>query len=212
MTALEKIAFYLNRRDEVPNVELAHQLAAKQDKAGIAEIAENLTNKNKAVCSDCLKVLYEIGYLKPELISPYVKEFLSLLVSKDNRKVWGGMIALATISDLKSGEISNQIDMVIEAFRTGSLITRVWGVRVFAKTLSGNPTLATKINPILKENLQSCLARDIPIHLESMLPISSLVNSSEYQEIVERREKEMTPSQVSRLKKVQKKWELLNQI
>ena len=56
MSALEKIAFYQNRRDEVPNQELARQLAQSRDQSGIDEIAANLANQNSNVRSDCLKV------------------------------------------------------------------------------------------------------------------------------------------------------------
>jgi hypothetical protein len=81
MSALEKIAFYQNRRDEVPNQELARQLAQFRDQSGIDEIAANMANKNSNVRSDCLKVLYEIGYLDPTLIAPYVEDFLRLFHS-----------------------------------------------------------------------------------------------------------------------------------
>ena len=66
---LDRIAFFQNRRDEVPNQLLAKELAETENKVGIKEIAENLQNKNQNVQSDCLKVLYEIGYLKPDLNS-----------------------------------------------------------------------------------------------------------------------------------------------
>ena len=49
MTALNQIAYFQNRRDEVPNQELARQLAETQDRAGIREIAENLWNKNSNI-------------------------------------------------------------------------------------------------------------------------------------------------------------------
>ena len=100
MTVINQIAFYQNRRDEVPNQELAHRLVEKEDHNGIQEIAGHLTDKNSAVASDCLKVLYEIGYLKPELIRKYSKEFLDLLNSRNNRMVWGAMIVLSTIAPL----------------------------------------------------------------------------------------------------------------
>lgn len=89
MSALQRIAYYQNRRDEVPNQELAKELATKKDRKGIREIAENLWNKNVQVQSDCLKVLYEIGYLQPELVAPYAEDFLKLLHSRNNRLVWG---------------------------------------------------------------------------------------------------------------------------
>ena len=87
MSALNRIAYFQNRRDEVPNQELARDLAARQDRAGIQEIAENLWNKNQNVQSDCLKVLYEIGYLDPTLVADYAADFLKLLNSKHNRLV-----------------------------------------------------------------------------------------------------------------------------
>jgi hypothetical protein len=62
-SCIDQIAYYQNRRDEVPNQELPRRLAASQDQIGIREIAQNLWNKNKNVRSDCLKVIYEIGYI-----------------------------------------------------------------------------------------------------------------------------------------------------
>jgi hypothetical protein len=49
MSVLDKIAFFQNRRDEVPNQQLAKQLAQTENIAGIKEIAENLQNKNQNV-------------------------------------------------------------------------------------------------------------------------------------------------------------------
>ena len=46
MTVLDQIAYFQQRRDEVPNQELAHDLAERRDHAGIREIAENLANGN----------------------------------------------------------------------------------------------------------------------------------------------------------------------
>ena len=51
MTALQRIAHFQDRRDEVPNQELARQLASTQDVDGICEIAENLWNKSAGRCS-----------------------------------------------------------------------------------------------------------------------------------------------------------------
>jgi hypothetical protein len=105
MSTLEKIAYFQNRRDEVLNQLLARELAEAKNKAGIQAIAENLGNKNKNIRSDCLKVLYEIGYLEPALIADYVDKFLLLLKGKDNRMVWGAMIRLAIIADRHPKEI-----------------------------------------------------------------------------------------------------------
>jgi len=47
MSIINRLANSLGRRDEVPNQELARDLAAKKDKKGIREIAENLWNKDR---------------------------------------------------------------------------------------------------------------------------------------------------------------------
>ena len=66
MSILNEISFYKNRRDEVSNQELAKKLAQTRDTTGILEIAEHLWDKNANVRSDCLKVLYETGYIAPD--------------------------------------------------------------------------------------------------------------------------------------------------
>jgi len=204
MSAIEKIAFSQNRRDEVPNQELASALASDEDRAGIKEIAENLTNKNSNIRSDCLKVLYEIGYLQPDLIADYVPEFLILLSSKENRMVWGAMIALACIADLKPDKIFMQIDLVILTTRKGTVITQVWGIRTLSRVAASNPQYKSRIMPFLLEELQICLPRDILTHLQSMLPAINSSEKSEIMEIADSRFSEMTPAQQTRLKKILK--------
>jgi len=87
MSVLEKFACLQFQKDEVPNQELAKELAHKKDRRGIQEIADNLRNKDKNIANDCIKVMYEIGYLEPKLISTYTEEFIKLLQSKNNRMV-----------------------------------------------------------------------------------------------------------------------------
>ncbi len=202
MSVLRQIAFYQNRRDEVPNQRLAHKLASANAKAGVREIAENLSNKNSSIRSDCLKVLYEVGYLKPKLIAPYVAEFLKLLDDKNNRMIWGAMIALESIADIKHEEIWSKIDKVVAAIDEGTLITQVWGIRTLARAASKKATRCKGILQNLQQYLRTCKARDVPTHLESMIPVIDGTTWPALQEVVEARRTEMTASHQSRLKKV----------
>jgi hypothetical protein len=204
MSVLNRIAFFQNRRDEVPNQQLAKELAQTENKEGIKEIAQNLQHKNKNVQSDCLKVLYEIGYLKPDLIADYAPDFLALLQSKNNRMVWGAMIALATIADKKPKEIYAKLDEVKTAVEKGSLITVVWGTKALAKVAAADKTYRQKIFPILTEQLKKCIPRDVPMHAESILPAVDAENKQQFLNIIEARKPEMTASQLARLKKVTK--------
>ena len=128
MSTLERIAYLQGRRDEVPNQELARDLAAREDQAGIREIAEALWHREPNVRSDCLKVLYEIGYLKPELVAPYAGDFLKLLGSRNNRLVWGAMIGLSTVAEIAADEIYPHAAEIQRAM-VGGTITPTCGGR-----------------------------------------------------------------------------------
>ena len=202
MSALDKIAYSLNIRSDVPNQKLAKELAESEDYNGIKEIAENLWNKNKRIQSNCIKVLYETGYLKPELISVYVDDFLRLLKSKNNRLVWGGMIALSTIAHLKAKEIWVHIDDVINATEQGSLITNVSGVKALSGVASVKKEYSAKLFPILSDILKTCIPRDVPMHGENMLCFIDIENEAEFVSILESRIDEMKPAQLKRLNKL----------
>ena len=100
MKVLSKIASALNRRDEEPNQELAKEIVETTNKEAVEELVENLTNKNKAIQNDCIKVLYEIGEHQPAMIADHMDSFLALLNSKNNRLQWGAMTALNGISTI----------------------------------------------------------------------------------------------------------------
>ena len=85
MTVISRLATSLGRRDEVPNQELAAEIATNADGEAVAELVENLNHKSKDVRHDCMKVLYEVGERKPSLIASYADQFTAFLDSKDNR-------------------------------------------------------------------------------------------------------------------------------
>ena len=203
MSVLGKIAYFQKRRDEVPNQQLARELAETKNRKGIQEIAENLWNKNRNIQSDCLKVLYEIGYIDPGLIANYVQDFLKLL--KNNRLVWGGMIALATIAEKRPREIWKNIDDVIDAVEHGSLITAVWGVKTLARVACADKKYHTRIFPILLGQLEKCLPRDLPSHGESMLCAVDRINEKKLLSVLDRRRRDMNSSQTARLARILKK-------
>jgi len=204
MSTLDRIAYFQNVRNEVPNQKLAKELVETRNQAGIREIAENLENKNKNVRSDCLKVLYEIGYHDPGLIAGYANDFLKLLKSKDNRMVWGAMIGLATIADRRSKEIWAQIEAVIHIIENGTVITKVWGMRVLAKVAAADEKYKKRIFPFLLEQIRACIPRDVPTHAESLLCAVDRNNKTELLSILEARREELTPAQLTRFKRVLK--------
>ncbi len=204
MSVLNKISYFQNKRDEVPNKELANTLAETENTTGILELVTNLKHKNKSVQSDCLAVLYHIGYVKPHLIADYVETFLDLLKSKNNRMVWGGMIALSTIAELKNKEICANLDTIKKAIDKGTLITVVWGVKTIAKIASSNKSCKSDVVPILLSQLNKCIPRDVAMHFENSLPAIDDENKAMFLKIAEDRKKELTTSQLTRLRKAMK--------
>jgi hypothetical protein len=201
---LNKIAFYQNRRDEVPNQELARELAETENVAGIQEIASHLWDKNTNIQSDCLKVLYEIGYLNPDLIAGCAGDFLKLLKSKNNRLVWGAMIGLAAVADRRSDKVWAQIDDVIGVVDGGSVITVDWGVKALAKVAATQAERGKKIFPFLLRILRTCIPRDVPKHAESMLVAVDESIRAEFTAVLDERSPELSPAQLARLRKVRK--------
>ena len=205
MSIISKIAFYRGIRDEVPNQELARELAETKNAAGVQEIAEHLTDKNSNVRSDCIKVLYETGYIAPELIAPHVNEFLKLLVSKQNRLVWGGMIALSTIASLKPAELYEQRDLICKTIDQGSVITMDAGIKSLARVAASDPQFRDTLNPYLMEFLRKCRLSDVPRHGEVISECVDDTNKQEFVSILQQRLPEMSASQSARVKKLLKK-------
>ena len=77
--------------------------------------------------------LYEIGYIKPELIAEYVNDFIKLLSSRNNRLVWGCMIALSTIAQIKYEEILELQNTFKNAIEKRPVITVDGGLKTLSK-------------------------------------------------------------------------------
>jgi hypothetical protein len=202
MTVLQRIAHYQNRRDEVPNQELARSLAAQADKAGIREIAQNLWNKDKNVQADCIKVLYEVGYIDPALVAPYAEDFIKLLKSRNNRLVWGAMIALSTVAELKADIIIAHLDEIRKIMKSGSVITVDNGVAVLARAASKGNKYNQAIFPFLIQHLKTCRPKDVAQHSEKTLPAVNASNRDTFIKVLEKRMEDLSGGGLARVRKV----------
>ncbi len=170
MSILNKLATSLNRRDEVPNQELAKQIVKKKDKKAVQEIIDNLSNKSKDIQSDCIKVAYEIGELNPALIVGYAKEFIALLDSKNNRLQWGAMTALNTITLENPKLIYASLTKIIEVADKGSVITRDRVVYILVK-LCSIKQYAERSFSLLIEQLVNSPSNQLAMYAENAIPI-----------------------------------------
>jgi hypothetical protein len=201
MSVLDQLACAQNRRDEVPNQMLAKKLVENSDTEGIAELVRHVWDKNPSVQSDCIKVLYEIGYLSPELIAPYIKEFIKLLASKHNRMVWGTMLALSTIAHLHPDYLYENLDVIKQAMADGSVITVDNGVKVLSTIAAAKLEYSHAIFPYLLRHLRTCRSKEVPQHSESILAAVNKENCEAFIASLQERMPELTPSQATRVKK-----------
>ncbi len=170
MNVISQLASSLGRRDEVPNQELAKQIASKKDKKAIQELVDNLSNKSKDIQNDCIKVLYEIGEQQPTLIADYAREFVGLLDSKNNRLQWGAMTALSTVTLENPKVVYAALPKILEAADKGSVITKDYAVNILINLCSLKP-FADKAFPLLIEQLLNSPTNQLPMYAEKALPI-----------------------------------------
>lgn len=204
MTVITQLSSSLGQKGNDANIALAKEIAEAENKNAIKELVENLKNKDKKIQADCIKTLYETAYIKPDLIADYYAEFLELLSSKNNRLVWGGMIALTTITDLKSKELFESLDLISETVNKGSVITVDSGIEIFAK-LNKHSEYQYKVENLLTDQLWKCPSKQLPQYMEKSAISINEKNKEIYQKIINERKAECEKeSQVKRLDKLLK--------
>ncbi len=199
---LKRLAYLQTRRDRTPNLDLARDLAAQEDKAGIREIAQNMQNENKNIHSDCIHVMYEIGIIEPTLIEPYGEDFIKLLKSRHNHLVWGAMTALAEIAKVNPQLIFKHLDAIKKAKEEGSVITVDNSISALAYTAAANETYNRAILPCLLDHLSTCRSKEVPQHAERTLPAIHEFNKNEFLNILKKRQKNLDSAAFTRLGRI----------
>jgi len=179
MSVISKLAASLNRRDEVPNQELAREIVENDDTHAVQELISNLNNKSKEIQNDCIKVLYEIGELNPTLISSNYQEFLDLLHSKNNRLQWGAMMGLSCITIEKPKAIYSSLPQILKAADQGSVITKDHAINILIKLCTLQPYAESAFS-LLCEQLLKSLPNQLPMYAERAMPIVNDKNRKEF--------------------------------
>jgi hypothetical protein len=203
MKALDRIATALNRRDDRPNQELADEIIKMKRADWVKELVDNLNHKDKNIQSDCLKVLYEIGERgAAELIAPYYPEFGKLLEGKNNRLIWGAMIALDAIASVNPQGINALVITILKGIDKGSVITIDHGVSILAK-LSAIPEYTDTIFPLLIKQLKKCPSKQLPMYAEKSEIAVNKINKQKFIDLLADRMAELEKdSQKKRVEKV----------
>jgi hypothetical protein len=169
---LEQLASSLGHRDEQPNIDLAVKIARSANKEQVTELITFLGDKKSAVRYDALKVLYEIGERKPELIAGHLKIFLQTLRHKDNRMQWGAMSALSSLSRTKPQLLAPYLVDIVKAMDVGTVITRDHGIYILCHVATLKKYHGDCLE-LLFEQLEKAPVNQLPMYAEKTAEIIS---------------------------------------
>lgn len=205
MNYIDQLATSLGRRDEAPNQALARLIAEGNNKEAIAELVAVMNGKDKALQSDAIKVLYEIGGLNPGLIAGQVALFISLLSSKNNRLVWGAMTALNEIAAVNQSEVFQHLPVILKTADEGSVITKDGAVGILVKLISTDKHRDTCF-PLLLEQMQKCPPNQFPMYSENAAGMLAPEMKPQFVALLKERIADLPKeSQQKRIEKVLKK-------
>ncbi len=200
INVIPRLSSSLGRKDEVPNQELAQEIAQSNDENAVSELVENLSNK-KPIQNDCIKVLYEIGRIEPSLIKGYLNTFLELLNSKNNRLQWGGMIAIGTIVAEVAAAVYEALPAILDASGKGSVITKDHAFNILLE-LAQTKGYEEGAIPLILEQLIQSPTNQLPMYAEKLMPIVTEKNKEDFSKVLNGRIEDI--EQESKKKRIEK--------
>ena len=204
INVIDHLAHSLGSRDEVPNIALAEKISKANDRLAARELISLLNHKTGGIRNDAIKVLYEIGARKPELITGYIENFLTTLAHKDNRMRWGAMSALSAISSAKPEVIAEHLATIVDAMDSGTVITRDHGVYILANC-SRLKKYHTDCMELLLEQIEKAPVNQMPMYAEKTADVISAPYIKQFEKILRSRKDVLEiPSKQKRVEKILK--------
>jgi hypothetical protein len=190
--------------DNGANIALAEDIVRARDAHAVRELVEHLHDKNKRLQSDCIKTLYEIGEREPKLIAGYVDEFAVLLLSKNQRLVWGAMCSLDGCASANAKSVYLHLASILKAAEGESVIARDHAVSILSKLCKAGHD--TECFPILLDILRDAPVNQVPSYAETAASVVTKENRSKLAEVITLRLKDVAEHKpkVKRLEKVLK--------
>ena len=203
-SVLNQLANALGRRDEAPNIALAEKISKTNNKNAVKELIGLMNHKAADIRHDAIKVLYETGERKPELITGYSNDFLKLLDHKDNWMKWGAMSALTVVSKVKAEAIAVHLTKILDAMDKGSVITRDHGIYILCNVASLKKYHDDCVE-LLFDQLQKAPVNQFPMYAEKTAEVISSSDIKRLEKILNSRQDVMEiPSKEKRINKLLK--------
>ncbi|MDP4198042.1 MAG: hypothetical protein Q8922_01275 [Bacteroidota bacterium] len=170
MNVIERLSSSRGERDNAADIALAEDITLTRDVKAVRELVEHLADKNKRLASDCIKTLYEIGEREPKLIAEYTDEFATLLTSKHQRLVWGGMCALDCCASVKPEEVHAHLAAILKAADGESVIARDHAITILATLSAGKH--ARECVPLMLDIIRTAPINQWPTYVEKAEPVA----------------------------------------
>ncbi len=205
MDITKKLASVLGYSGEEPNIQLAREIVETNDHDAVRQLVDNLTNKTKRIPQDCIKTLYEIGFLKPVLLTPHFDTLLKLLPTKVNRLQWGAMTAINTMTLEIPDKIYTHLGTILEIGENGSVITKDNCMQILIK-LYTLEKYRSDVFTLINEQLKVSLPNQLPSYAEKL---NEVIVSDHVQTFIDTLKSRLpdveTESKLKRVEKVIKK-------
>ena len=204
MDVIPKLSSATGKRNKLANKAFAQEVAHHKNSSAIEALVALLDHADRNIQSDAIEVLYECGYVNPDLIAAHHQIFVALLANKNNRLVWGAMIALMTISKIDPQTIFHFLPQITAAMAIGSVITKDAGVALLANlaTVDSQRDVAFSL---LKKELAACPPKQLPQYVEKSIIAVVDQNQAEFMQLIEARIPDLDkPSQLKRINKALK--------
>lgn len=207
MSIVSRLSYSQNRKDQGPNKVLAQDIIDRADQDGILQLFALLASKetHKELRKDASLTIAWVAERAPYLIERYAAELVSFLHDTTNRVIWGSMMALCAIAELKKPFLFENLSVIIDAMDAGTVVTRDHGYRILV-TLYQDEHYAPDVILLIKEQLLLAPSNQLGQYAERMLPVIQPAHKPLLISTLEtRREDVKNPHHLKRLNKNLKK-------
>ena len=205
MNPAEHLSSALGRRDQAPNRALAEKIATSNDRSAVADLLDLVAGGKAAEKNDAIAVVYEAGRINPALIVPHREALLDLLVSKNNRVLWGALTALDIICDVDPAPLMARLGEMLDAADRGSVIAKDRTMSILVK-LNAHPEYAPIVTPVILQRLQNAPTNQFPTYAQMVATNLAADHVPQLINILEKRRTSISyPSKIRTIDKLLKR-------
>jgi len=153
------------------DIALGQDIAARGAQAELDGLVELLADEQ--VASSAIKAIYECGYLAPQLLVPHLPVFRAAVDGRNNRMVWGGMIAIWCVAKADPDAVWAHRERLEQALRQGTVITQMSAVQALTTVAGSDPAKAEALSAWFEEVLETIGSKQLVQCAELILPVAA---------------------------------------